>query len=107
MPKIKFSEKYFYCPIFKNKNDYENRMSTDLAADIFNEIDYATSSYAKYDAGVCLYVFFAMQLAFKIIKIDNKAYRWLIDNAIIEAKNDLKDVLRYKNEKRGMKKQTR
>ena len=107
MPKIKFSEKYFYCPIFKNKNDYENRMSTDLAADIFNEIDYTTSSYAKYDAGVCLYVFFAMQLAFKIVKIDNKAYRWLIDSAIIEAKNDLKDVLRYKNEKRGMKKQTR
>ena len=48
-----------------------------------------------------------MQLAFKIGKNDKKDKRWIIDKTIIEAKNDLKDVLRYKNEKRGMKKQTR
>ncbi len=94
MPKIKFNEKFFYCPIFKSKNDYEKRMRTDLAADIFNDMYLTVASYAEYDRSTCLFAIFGMILADKIIKIDNKAYKRLINNTVIEAKNNLSDFLR-------------
>lgn len=89
MTNFEHKSDFFYYPIFKSRDDYERRMDTDLAADVFNEMYLTAASYAKYDRSIGLYAIFGMILADNIIRTNNKLYKRLIDNTIIEAKDSL------------------
>ena len=89
MTKLKQESNFFYCPIFKSKDDYEIRIGTDLAADVFNEMYLTAASYAKYDRSIGLYAIFGMILADNIIRAKGEPYKQIIDSTIIEAKDSL------------------
>jgi hypothetical protein len=94
MTKFEQESNFFYCPIFESKDDYERRMGTDLAADVFNEMYSTAASYAKYDRSIGLYAIFGIILADNIIKANDKSYKWLIDSTIIKAKDSLDNFIK-------------
>lgn len=101
MSKITFPKKYFYCPVFDNRCDYENEIKSDAGCDIIGEFYCSIAYYMHRDRKLCLFLLLSFCLTQKIIRIDNKAYRWVIDSAMLEAKDELKDLEKWKKHSRA------